>query len=430
VAVPFYPSAKTEKLKVYKALELEVPFDGKSNHVEVHKTKLPDSNVDVLLFKNLEYFSIGGVNAFRNDQSETEMFSFFSRAVVEYVKSQYNTYDLIHCHDWHTGLVTQILNEEFHDERPATLFTVHNLNYQGRSEVELVRELGFSPGSHPMIDYDIRDGDLNLLYQGITTADFVSTVSETYAEEIKTAEFGDGMAETLQERKDVLAGIVNGVDYSFFPRDFKKSDWEKKKAQHKEGLGKELGLDKSDKPMFSFISRLDPGQKGLDILYVSLPHILDNGGQFVLLGTGEKSWEEKFEQLAEEPKYQGNLSINIKFSVDLANNIYSASDFFFVPSKYEPCGLTQMIAMHYGTPPIVRGVGGLKDTVDDGEDGFVFKDYSSLSLNKAIDKAFRLFENKEEYKTMVEKCLAKDFSWAKSAKKYKELYEKVINSRR
>jgi len=430
VAIPFYPKVKIENLNVYKVMDLEVPFDNKSNTVEIHKTKLPDSNVDVIMFKNEEYFAIGGKSAFLNNSSETEMFSFFSRAVVEYVKAEFNTYDLIHCHDWHTGLITQILQEELHQERPATLFTIHNLAYQGRAEVEIVKELGFSPGSHPLIDYDIQDGDLNLLYQGITSADYISTVSESYAEEIKTKEYGDGMADTLQARKDVLKGIVNGIDYSFFPRDFDKSNWREKKVAHKKDLQKELGLDSGDKPLFSFISRLDPGQKGLDILYISIDHIIKSGGQFVLLGTGEESWEKKFEELAKNRKYKGDISINIEFSVELANKIYASSDYFFVPSKYEPCGLTQMIAMHYGTPPIVRNVGGLKDTVEDGENGFTFNEYSSLDLNKAITRAIKLFENKDEYDKMVEKALAKDFSWDVSAKKYVDLYQEIINSRK
>lgn len=429
VAVPFYPKAKTENLKVYKSLELEVPFDNKSNKVEVHKTKLPGSDVDVLLFKNQEYFAIGGASAFLNDPSETEMFSFFSKAVVEYIKAEYNTYDLIHCHDWHTGLVNQILREELHDERPATIFTIHNLAYQGKAEVELVKELGFSPGTHPLIDFDIKDGDLNLLFQGITTADFVNTVSESYAEEIKTKEFGDDLAGTLRDRKDKLKGILNGIDYSFFPRDFDESNWKEKKVGHKLQLQKDLGLTEGDKPIFSFISRLDPGQKGLDILIVSVEHILEKGGQFVLLGTGDKKWEKKFEKLAAKKKYKGDISVNIAFSVDLANQIYSGSDYFFVPSKYEPCGLTQMISMHYGTPPIVRSVGGLKDTVTDGETGFRFDDYTSLALNKAISRAFKLYEDKEGFDKMVENTLAQDFSWDISAKKYVDLYNDVISSR-
>ncbi|MFC1722107.1 glycogen synthase [Patescibacteria group bacterium] len=429
VIVPFYPVAKVEKLKLIKSLELNIPFDNGNHVVEVIKTKLPDSNVDVLLLKNSEYFSPGGSNAFLNNPSETELFSFFSRAVVEYIKAEFNTYDLIHCHDWHTGLITHILQEELGRDRPATLFTIHNLFYQGKGEVELVKELGFSPGSHPLIDYDIKDGDINLLYQGVTSSDYVSTVSETYAEEIKTKEFGDEMAEILIARKDKLTGILNGIDYSFFPRDYDIKNWKDKKKKHKDELKKMLKLKDSKKPLFSFVSRLDPGQKGLDILYVSLQHIMQMGGQFVLLGTGDPAWEKKFRDLGNERKFKSNMSINIEFSVDLANKIYSGSDYFFVPSRYEPCGLTQMIAMHYGTPPVVRAVGGLKDTVDDGVNGYVFKKYTSIDLNKAIDSAFKTYEDENEYSSMVEAALNEDFSWTKSAEKYAKLYEDIISSR-
>jgi len=375
-----------------------------------------------LMLKCAEYFA--------SNINETEVFTFFDKAVVEYIKAQYNTYDLVHCHDWHTGLITHLLQEELHQERPATLFTVHNLFYPGTGNPALVKKMGIAPGAHPLIDYDIADGDLNMVFQGITSSDYVSTVSESYAEEIKTEEFGSYMAEILQSRKDVLKGILNGIDYEVFPRDFDKSDWGKKKDEHKKVLQEEMGLEISDKPVFSFVSRLDPGQKGLDILYVSIPHILDNGGQFVLLGTGAKEWEEKFTKMAEEKKYQGDLSINIKFSGELANKIYSGSNFFFVPSRYEPCGLTQMLSMYYGTPPIVRKVGGLKDTVKDSENGFVFDEYSSVHLNKAIDRAFSLYKKPDEYKKMVENALDTDFSWDKSAKKYVQLYEEIVNSRK
>jgi starch synthase len=430
VIVPYYPTAKTENIKVYKAMDLYVPFDNDEQLVEVHKTKLPNSDVDVILLKNAEFFKQGGKKAFKNDRSETEMFSFFSKAVVEYIKSQLNTYDLIHCHDWHTGMVTHLLSEELEQERPATLFTIHNLFYQGTGDVELLRELGIAPGTHQLIDYDIRDGDINFMYQGITSADFVSTVSESYAQEIKTRTYGGKLADTLEARKDNLVGILNGIDYSFFPRDFDKRNYNSVKAKHKAELQKELGLEVSeDTPLFSFISRLDAGQKGLDILHVSMPHMHEQKAHFVLLGTGDPIWEGKFEKLEKYKKYKKKLSINIKFNVDLANKIYSGSDFFMVPSRYEPCGLTQMIAMHYATIPIVRAVGGLKDTVEDGVNGIVFKRYYSLDLNHAIDRAIDLYEDKEAFDVMRKATLEKDFSWDISASKYIDLYKKIIKSR-
>lgn len=426
VIVPFYPTAKIEKLKVYKSITIYVPFDGVEHTVEIHKTKLPNSNVDVLLVKNDEFFTLGGKNAFLKNRAETEMFSFFSRCVVEYIKSSFNTYDLIHCHDWHTGLVTHLLQDELHAQRPATLFTIHNLFYQGKSEVELVRELGIVPGEHPLIDYDIQDGDLNLLYQGITSSDFISTVSKNYAQEIKTETFGADLAPTLVDRQDRLVGILNGLDYTFFPRNFDKSNWRAKKAENAAVMRKALNLDENAKPVFSFISRLDAGQKGLDILFVSIEHILTKGGQFVVLGTGDSMWEAKLTELAKTPKYAGDISINLLFNAELANQIYAGSNFFLVPSRYEPCGLTQMIAMNYGTLPIVRAVGGLKDTVEEGITGFLFEEYSSLQLNNAIDKAIDIVGDNKKYSDMVLNALDRDFSWTKSAVEYKELYDRVI----
>ncbi|OGC45308.1 hypothetical protein A2V49_02075 [candidate division WWE3 bacterium RBG_19FT_COMBO_34_6] len=426
VIVPYYPSAKIEKIEIYKTIELLVPFNGEVNQVDVYKAKLPGSNVDVLMLRSLKYFGIGGASAFLNNPSETEMYAFFAKAVVEYIKASFNTYDIIHCHDWHTGLLTHLLKEELGMERPATLFTIHNLFYQGKSNPVLVKEVGIAPGDHQLIDYDISDGDLNLLYQGITSSDFVSTVSESYAKEIRTEEFGGGFADTLEVRKDRLFGIINGIDYSFFPRDFDENNWKVKKQEYKKNLLNKLKIKSFDVPLFSFVSRLDPGQKGLDIMYISLDHMMQKGGNFVLLGTGDKLWEQKFLDLQNEDKYKDKISINVAFSTQLANEIYAASDFFLVPSRYEPCGLTQMIAMHYGALPIVRAVGGLKDSVKDRQNGILFDKYSSLELNKALDSAFRIYNDKDVLDKMVINALKEDFSWDKSAEKYLDLYNKIL----
>ncbi|MFC1621859.1 glycogen synthase [Patescibacteria group bacterium] len=426
VIVPFYPTIKKVKFKLIKALEIEVPFDGESHTVEIFKTKLPKSNVDVLLPRSSKYFNIGGKSAFLNNASETEMYSFFCRVVVEYIKARFNTYDVIHCHDWHTGMVTHLLNEELHAERPGTLFTIHNLLYQGKGDPELVKDLGLNPGVHPLIDWDIQDGDISLLLQGVTTSDYVNTVSESYAEEIKTPEFGIDLTDVLVSRKDRLVGILNGIDYSVFPRDFNVDNWKTVKKGHKESLKDKLGLNiDGDKPIFGFISRLDPRQKGLDILHEAVPSIVHKGGQFVLLGTGSPTWEKKFEKLNSTEGLKGDVSCNIMFDVDLAREIYAASDFFLIPSKYEPCGLTQMISMWYGSLPIVRGVGGLKDTVKHGHNGFVFEKYTSKQLVEAIFEALKVWES-GDYEQMVKFAMKEDFGWEVSAKKYKDLYNKII----
>ena len=433
VVVPYFPIAKFTE-KVFKSLELNIPFNEETVKVEVYKTKLPNSNVDTFLLKNDKYFTLGGTNAFANNISETEMFTFFDRAVVELIKQQFNTYDIVHCNDWHTGLITHLLKDELPDSRPHTLFTIHNLLYQGIAGSKLVQEVGIVPGAHPLIDWDIQDGDINLMLQGVTSSDYINTVSPTYAKEILTEEYARDMADVLKAREGRLSGIINGIDYNQLPRNYDVSNWKKEKAIIKENVRKKLGMDLSDKPLYSYISRLDPNQKGTDILYAVIPELLRDGGQFILLGTGDKGWEEKFAQLPEEvsSKYdnvsKGDVSVNIKFDTALANEIYQASDFFIVPSKYEPCGLTQMIAMWYGTLPIVRNTGGLKDSVSNGVTGFVFDDYSGESLLEAMKKSFKMYDTRD-HDLMVQNAMRTDLSWERSAQEYKKLYERMLEEK-
>ena len=426
VVIPFYPSAKISNLKVYKSLEIEVPFEQSNVTVEVFKTKLPDSNVDVFLLRNPAYFSVGGKTAFANNISESKMFAFFDKAVVELLKSEFNTYDIVHCNDWHTGFVTHLLEDEMGESRPRTLLTIHNLSYQGVGPESLVRDLGVVPGDHQLVAWDLDDNKINFLLQGITSSYYLSTVSPSYASEILFKDIGGELSETLQSRKDRLTGILNGIDYTLFKRNYDVSNWKQEKPAVKKKLQKKLNLTQNEAaPLFSFISRLDPNQKGLDILFDCVSGIVELGGQFVLLGTGDHTWENKFLTLADNRA----ISISIDFDVDLANEIYEGADFILVPSKYEPCGLTQMIGMHYGTLPVVHGVGGLKDTVTEGKTGFVFNTYSVKELQRAINRACAVFKKNEKYDEMVSSALMADFSWKKSAAKYKELYERMLNGR-
>lgn len=419
IILPYYSDSKVENLKLYKALDLFVPFNNETHKVEVFKTKLPESNVNVILPKSAKAFS-------GNFISDTEYFAFFDSIVVHFIEAQFNTYDIVHCNDWHTGFVTHLLEDELDMERPKTLLTIHNLGYQGVSTPDLVREVGFLPGQHPLIDWDIEDGDINMLQQGITSSDYVNTVSKSYADELMTPEFAGDFVDIMQQRRSRFVGILNGIDYSMLPRDFSLLDWRKKKAEAKKRLMAELGLAFENKPIFSIISRIDIGQKGLDILLEAVPHIVKNGGQFVLLGTGDNVWENKFLELEKDPVLRNFISINIKFDVKLAERIYAASEFFLVPSKYEPCGLTQMMSMWYGALPIVHNVGGLKDTVVNGKNGFTFDTYTSEALEKSISEAFRAFEYPSKYAEMVTNALNADFSWGKSAQEYKNLYHKIL----
>ena len=419
VIVPFFSYAKVAKLPIYKSLDLLVPFAGNSHKVGVYKTQLPNSTVDVFLLKCDTYFG--------ESEMETEKFAFFSRAVVDFIKSAFNTYDLIHCNDWHTGLITHILEDELRLERPATLFTIHNLLYQGSAEGVLLKDMGLDSGDHRFLDWDLADGDVNFMLQGAGSSDYINTVSETYAKEILAGEFGGGVSDVLQSRRDRFTGILNGIEPEVFPRKYELHNWQEGKRAAKAELLTKLKLPVSDEPLFAFISRLDPNQKGLDILIKVIPEIVRKGGTFVLLGTGDVSWEKKLKEL--EHAMPKNVSVNIGFDSTLANLIYSGSDFFIVPSKYEPCGLTQMVAMHYGTLPIVHKVGGLADTVVNMINGFSFEKYTSGDLLRSVIKAIDSY-GKNLHSIMVRNAFKTDFSWDKSALEYKKLYNKVVEMRK
>ena len=430
VIVPFFPSAKTENLSMYQSVDLNVPFNGETNLVEVYKTKLPSSSVDLLLLKNVRYFASGGTNFYAKTPTETEMFAFFDRAVVEYIKAGFNTYDIVHCNDWHTGMITHLLQDEIQGSRPATLFTIHNIMYQGISDQDLVRELGLNPGEHPLISWDISDGDLNMAQQGITSSDYVNAVSPSYAKEILTKEYGGDFAEILQAREGRLSGIINGLDYSIFPRNFNSNDWREGKQKNKQELFNKIGInDDIKRPLFSFVGRIDPNQKGIDLLIEVIPEIVKRGGLFVLLGTGVPEWEKRLSDLSKQPNLAGKFVYLAKFDIDLANLLYSGSDFLAVPSRYEPCGLIQMIAVWYGTLPIVHEVGGLKDTINDEVNGFGFKDYTTADFLASVSRAFDLYKNHHKMDEMVTNAMKCDFSWDKSAKQYLQLYTKMLEER-
>jgi starch synthase len=299
--------------------------------------------------------------------------------------------------------------------------------YQGIGHSGIIKRAGLNAGEHQLLNWDIMDGDINMMFQGITSSDYVNTVSESYAKEILTKEYGGIFSEVLKAREGRLSGIVNGVDYSVLERNYDIKNWQLGKKNAKNTLCEKLGIIcPKEKPVFSYIGRLDPGQKGLDLIYEIVPYILKEGASFILLGTGDPLWEGKIKDLSDKFKKTKRVSCNIVFDVDLANQIYSASDFLLVPSKYEPCGLIQMIAMYYGTIPVARSVGGLRDTIEDSKTGLLFKKYKESDFEDAVDRALRLFDSKEKYELMVEEAMSQDFSWRQSAVKYADLYAKIL----
>ncbi|MBU0650009.1 glycosyltransferase, partial [Patescibacteria group bacterium] len=278
------------------------------------------------------------------------------------------------------------------------------------------------------IKWDIADGDINLLMQGIMASDFINTVSPSYAAELLRADDGSKINEVLTARKDRFIGILNGLDYTTLPRTIVKTNWQSSKGSDKSTLQQELKLAPDDRPIFAMVSRLDPAQKGLALLAEVVPFIVQQGGQFILLGSGNQEWEARFTQQATELGVQ-NMSVTTAFDPELALRIYQGSDFFLIPSSFEPCGLTQMIAMWYGSVPIAHATGGLKDTIKHGKTGFLFTDFTAEAFKNCLIKCFNLYKSPAHF-AIVEACLGQHFGFDESAKAYLELYEKAVQIRK
>jgi starch synthase len=428
IIVPYFSYASTQNLKLVRYLDLTVPFGGQTFKVTLYKTKLPSSLVDLILVSSYEFFSGVKSNYFANNSSETRMFAFFSKCVVEYIKSSFNTYDLVHCNDWHTGAIPGLLKIELGNERPATLFTIHNIAYQGVSDMALVKEVDIGPTYSRIVDVDIEDNSLNLMQQGVSSADFINTVSVSYAEEILDEEFGAGINGILKNREGRLTGILNGIDYANFPRTFSGTNFRSVKSRKKDDISAMFNfISDKDRPLFVFIGRLDPGQKGIDLIYDNISFFKETNSNLVILGKGSPEWEKRLLEICSLSEYKRNVVAHIDFDTKLANDLYEASDFILIPSKYEPCGLVQMIGMWYGSVPIARSTGGLKDSITDGITGILFSDYSGNSLNNALRKAVKMYdEDTQTYETIAANCLKQDFGWQKSALKYKDLYIRII----
>jgi starch synthase len=426
VIAPFYTTVDFHKYPLYKHLDLPVTFGGKTYTSQVFRGKLPKSDVDIFLIKQDEFFDIkkGYI------VNEVVPYSFFCRAVVSFVKEGFNTYDIIHAHDWHTGMLPHLLTDELGNSKPPVVFTIHNISYQGNAEMTILKDMDVEPANHPTVLYDIQDGFLNFMQEALMNADYISTVSPSYASEILYNDISGDLSSILYDRRSRLTGILNGIDYDVMHRDFDATNWQSVKQGHKSSLLAKLGLVDDNRPLFSYISRLDPNQKGIDIMYDCIEPVVKEYGTFVLLGTGDPTWESKLRDLAVilNAKYGNHTSINIQFDTKLADEIYLASDFFFVPSRFEPCGLTQMMAMFYGALPIVRDTGGLKDSVIDSVNGFKFKTYSSEELLTTIGRAMKFFNNKPVYEKMVQVALEADYSWGSSALEYKKLYQNILKS--
>ncbi len=398
-----------------------------------------EKGVEFIFIRNDSYFFRDGLYGSSGGDypDNLERFSFFSRQVFTLLKRMNLSPQIIHCHDWQASGVLIYLKTLYAQEPlfrdTKGVLTIHNLAYQGIFEREKYPFLGIDWEYFNMHALEFY-AKINLLKGGIVFADMVNTVSPTYAQQIQSPEYGCGLEGVLFEKRQRLAGILNAIDYEVWDPKIDKLIYKKyspltikDKAINKQGFQKELGLTKDkDILLLGMVSRLAE-QKGIDILSQALESILKKH-QVVILGVGDERYHLLLKRLAQ--RFKKNFSLNLKFDETLAHKIYASCDCFLMPSRFEPCGLSQMISYKYGTVPIVHHTGGLIDTVkdvDDGGGGVVFTEYSSASLMEAVERAKTLFSKKKAWETLLKKIMRYNFSWELTAKKYLELYQKTIN---
>lgn len=393
-------------------------------------------------FVDNEYY-FAGDRPYGEIYQDVEKFAFFSKAVLDALDKIDFFPDIIHCNDWQTGLIPVFLEKIYRKKEKyrniRTVFSIHNIRFQGRWKMNEVRDVTGLSGEVFTPEGMESYGEANYLKGGIVYADAVTAVSKSYAMEIMTPEGGEGLDGVLRKYAFKLFGIANGLDYdiynpkkdAYIPFRFHTSDVMKKKPKNKEKLQEKMGLPKHpDAFLIGMVSRMSD-QKGFDLVACILEKILSTENvQFAVLGTGEERYENMFRYFAE--KYPDKLSANISYSENMAHLIYAGADAFLMPSLFEPCGLTQLIALRYGTVPIVRETGGLKDTVEPYNQftqegtGFSFANYDAEELADRIHTARELYDTQKScWKGIMIRGMKKNFSWKSSVEEYEKLYESV-----
>lgn len=438
VIIPRYkciPQKFQEKMEYRGSFDMNLCSDGKQYYVGIMEYQ--EDGVVYDFIDNDEFFSWG--NPYTNLIDDIPKFCYFAKAALAALNYLNWTPDVVHCHDWQAALVPLYLRTCFQDTdvgRAISVLTIHNLKFQGIYDRKKIQYWSGLPDYVFNKDCMIQNWlDANMLKGGIAYSNKVTTVSNTYAWEIQTEEYGEGLAEHLRYHNNKILGIVNGIDTDIWnpatdkllAADYDEKSAIKNKKINKKALQESLGLDVDEhKMVIGLISRLT-NQKGLDLVNDVIPGIMDEHTQVVVLGTGDSQYENTFRYY--ENKYKGNFCAYIAYNENVAHNIYAGCDALLVPSRFEPCGLTQLIAMRYGAVPIVRETGGLKDTVqpynmfENTGNGFTFDRYESGLLYDAVNRAKTLyFENRKSWDDMVIRDMNKDVSWEKSAKQYKDMY--------
>lgn len=438
VILPFYRRLANFEKECSVVLESSLNFAGKDRSFRI--LSLQKKKVEYLFCNQPELFGRDAIYGLAGKDYPDNLlrFGFFSCAVLRSMTGLNFQPDIVHCHDWHTGLLPVYLKEIFSADpfyrKMKSIMTVHNLGYQGLFPKDDWRMLSlpdrlFNPEGLEFY------GKINLLKAGLLWADRITTVSPTYSEEIKTEEFGQKLEGVLSKRANDLIGILNGIDYNYWNPEtdpLLKYNYGKDKLsgklENKAELFRRFSLEPSDNPLLGVVSRLVP-PKGFDMVIEALPQILKQGFNLVILGSGLPEYEKFFQSAVK--KYGGAFGFQSGYNEDLAHLIYGGADLFLMPSLFEPCGLGQMIALRYGTIPVVRKTGGLADSVFDFDgtngNGFSFVPAESANLLEVIKKAGVVYRNKKNWLKLVSNAFASDFSWSGSAQKYLALYRSVIS---
>ena len=450
VIMPKYKMINERKYilrEVIRLKDIPVTVNGETKTVNVKSAFLPDSKVQIYFVDIPDLFGRNGLYTDNNTEQDfpdnAQRFAFFCRGALETLKILSWKPDIIHCNDWQTAFVPVYLNTIYKNDDffkgIKTVFTIHNFSFQGV----------FDKNSASLLDFDETltrtdgplesNGKLNLMKGALHFADWINTVSETYAAEISSDnKFGYGLEKEVQKKKKRFSGIVNGVDYSvwapevdrFIPFKYSADDLSGK-TQNKQAVLSRVGL-KSDTqlPLIGMIARITE-QKGFSLLIDSLDELLEEDVQFIILGKGDPELENKLLQF--QKKHPGKISLNTAFDETLAHMVEAGADMFLMPSSYEPCGMNQMYSQRYGTLPIVFKTGGLADTVQDIDanqqtgNGIVFERYTAKELTKAVKKALNLYKKQDSWQTILNRIMSENHSWEVSTEKYLEVYTTLLN---
>ncbi len=438
VVLPRYRATKLEKPKKLVS-RLAIPLGDGLHFPDILEETGRKSPVRWIFVDYPPYFERDSlyVGPLGNDWPDNpERFALFSRAVLETAKQVFPT-DVLHCHDWHAGLAPVLLKTAYAADpalkKTPSVFTIHNLGYQGLFSPDAMFRTGLGQELFTMECLEFY-GQVNFLKGGLVYSDAITTVSEGYAREIQTPEYGFGLEGVLKERASRLRGILNGVDYAewdpgvdrFIAARYSGANLEGKKKCKKDLL-QQFGLptEDLDVPLVGIVSRFT-GQKGADLIQEVAEHMMAGNLRLVALGTGEPEYEELFRELSR--RYKRKVAARIAYDNELAHKIEAGSDMFLMPSRYEPCGLNQIYSLRYGTVPVVRATGGLDDTIEDyaaagGQGtGFKFVEYSGAALLEAVERAVRVFADREQWKLLMQAGMKKDFSWGASAREYVRMY--------